>query len=96
MVTGPTGSGKSTTLAAMINKIHTEPRHFHVVVALAPGAREHIPQIPFRTVFLHWDLGAENETHTGDMTEDQFQTLFKTIAASVRDLLHTLRGPDAR
>ena len=26
LVTGPTGSGKSTTLAAMIDKINSEPR----------------------------------------------------------------------
>ena len=29
LVTGPTGSGKSTTLAAMIDRINTERRHHH-------------------------------------------------------------------
>src|SRR5882724_162078 len=35
LVTGPTGSGKSTTLAAMIDKINTE-RHDHILTIEAP------------------------------------------------------------
>jgi twitching motility protein PilT len=35
LVTGPTGSGKSTTLAAMIDKINTE-RHSHIVTVEDP------------------------------------------------------------
>ena len=35
LVTGPTGSGKSTTLAAMIDKINTE-RHEHIITIEDP------------------------------------------------------------
>src|SRR6201993_3242076 len=35
LVTGPTGSGKSTTLAAMLNKINTE-RHDHIITIEDP------------------------------------------------------------
>src|SRR5258708_13039603 len=35
LVTGPTGSGKSTTLAAMIDKINTE-RHEHILTIEDP------------------------------------------------------------
>ena len=35
LVTGPTGSGKSTTLAAMIDKINTE-RHDHILTIEDP------------------------------------------------------------
>src|SRR6185503_19898954 len=35
LVTGPTGSGKSTTLAAMIDKINTE-RHAHILTIEDP------------------------------------------------------------
>jgi twitching motility protein PilT len=35
LVTGPTGSGKSTTLAAMIDKINTE-RHEHIITVEDP------------------------------------------------------------
>ena len=35
LVTGPTGSGKSTTLAAMVDKINTE-KHFHILTIEDP------------------------------------------------------------
>ena len=35
LVTGPTGSGKSTTLAAMIDKINRE-RHEHIITIEDP------------------------------------------------------------
>ena len=35
LVTGPTGSGKSTTLAAMLDKINTE-RHEHILTIEDP------------------------------------------------------------
>ncbi len=35
LVTGPTGSGKSTTLASIIDKINTE-RHDHIVTIEDP------------------------------------------------------------
>jgi twitching motility protein PilT len=35
LVTGPTGSGKSTTLAAMVDKINTE-KHYHILTIEDP------------------------------------------------------------
>ena len=43
LVTGPTGSGKSTTLAAMIDKINTE-RHEHILTIEDPIEFVHIAQ----------------------------------------------------
>src|SRR5436190_2128798 len=40
LVTGPTGSGKSTTLAAMIDKVNTE-RHDHIVTIEDPNEFVH-------------------------------------------------------
>ena len=41
LVTGPTGSGKSTTLAAMIDKINTE-RHGHILTVEDPIEYLHV------------------------------------------------------
>ena len=43
LVTGPTGSGKSTTLAAMIDKINTE-RHEHIMTIEDPIEYLHTPK----------------------------------------------------
>jgi twitching motility protein PilT len=43
LVTGPTGSGKSTTLAAMIDRINSE-RRVHIVTIEDPIEFVHSPQ----------------------------------------------------
>jgi phosphate transport system protein len=79
-----------------LRPIHEEARHHHVVVALDPRTREHIPKIPFRTVFLEWDLDIPVDTLPKDLTEEQLAPLFKAVAHRVRKLMQTLRGPHAR
>jgi phosphate transport system protein len=78
-----------------VRPIHEEPRHWNVVVGLHPAAREHIPKLPFRTVFLDWTPGLEVADLPQDLTEEQMERLLKILAARVRDLMQTLRGPDA-
>lgn len=70
--------------------------HYHIVVVLENGIREHIQHIPFRTVLLEWDLGIEKTDLEEKWTEEQFAELFQEIAHRVRDLMQTLRGPRAR
>jgi len=90
------GIDVSGKVPRQLHPIHEETRHPHVVVALDPGAREHIPKIPFRTVFLEWDLGVDLRSLPENLTEDQMDTLFKALAHKVRQLMQTLRGPRAR
>lgn len=76
--------------------IHEEPRHWNVVVGLHPDAKKHIPRLPFRTVYLDWTTGLDIETLPEDMTEEQMSTRLKELSVRIRDLMVTLRGPDAR
>ena len=79
-----------------VRPIHEEPRHWNVVVGLHPDARDHIPKLPFRTVFLDWTSGLDVTSLPEDLTEEQMTALLKSVAVRVRDLMQTLRGPDAR
>lgn len=79
-----------------LRPIHEEPRHWNVVVGMHPDVREHIPRVPFRTVLLEWDLGLDPSNLPVDLTEEQMDALFKSIAVRVQDLMQTLQGPDAR
>lgn len=79
-----------------LRPIHEEPRHWNVVVGLHPDARDHIPALPFRTVFLDWTRTLDVTTLPQDLGEEQMNALFKSISVRVRDLMQTLRGPDAR
>lgn len=57
---------------------------FHVIVALEPGALEHLGAIPYSTVFLQWDV-----------PQDDPKQWLQAIASEVRELMTALRGADA-
>lgn len=79
-----------------LRPIHEEPRHWHIVVGLHPEARAHIAHLPFRTLFLDWTNVVSAEGLPEDLTEQQMDEALKSMKLSVRDLMLTLRGPDAR
>ena len=54
-MTGPTGSGKSTTLAAIIDKINTRPTAKHIVTIEDPVEFVHPNK---RSVFSHREVGS--------------------------------------
>lgn len=72
-----------------------EPKHFHVIIGLDDKAGEMIGEIPYKTVFLDWDLGP---CPFGDDDPDALERLegiYRQIATSLRELMVILRGPDA-
>lgn len=79
-----------------LRPIHEEPRHWHIVVGLHPEAREYIPRLPFRTLFLDWSNVVSVDGHPEDLSEEQMDEALKSVKLSVRDLMLMLRGPDAR
>ncbi len=79
-----------------LRPVHEEPRHFNVIVSLGQGVREHIPVVPFLTVLLEWDVGPCPHEAPDGPPEERYAEMYKSIAVSVRDLMETLRGPDAR
>jgi len=72
-----------------------EPKHFHVVIGLEEKTQERIGEIPYKTVFLNWDLGpcpfGEADPHATDRLEE----IYREIASRLRDLMEILRGSDA-
>lgn len=58
LVTGPTGSGKSTTLAAMLNEIN-ETQHKHILTIEDPVEFVHINK---RALFSHREVGSDTSS----------------------------------
>jgi len=79
-----------------MSPIHEATRHWNVVVGLHPEARRHIPNLPFRTVYLDWTKDLDIDSLPADMTEEQMSTRLKELSIRIRDLMTTLRGHDAR
>ena len=66
----------------------------HVIVSLQGPVRSYIPQLPFHTTALEWDVGPVPAGGAGEQVQ-QWEALYREIAGRVRDLMEILRGPNA-
>jgi phosphate transport system protein len=73
----------------------SEPKHFHVVIGLDEKARELIGELPYKTVFLNWDLGPCPFSEEDPDATGTLESMYRVIAGQMRDLMEVLRGPDA-
>lgn len=78
-----------------IPDLMAEPKHFHVVIGLDERAREKVGELPYKTVFLNWDLGPCPFTEDVGDPDQVLETMYRVIAGQMRDLMEVLRGPDA-
>jgi phosphate transport system protein len=76
-----------------LRPIEEEAQHFHVIVGLSRKAERHLTEIPFRTVFLSWDLGDLVGKET--LTQEEFEEMYQALTPKIQDLMQTLRGRDA-
>ena len=63
---------------------------YDVIVSLQGPMGDYLPQQPFRTVFLEWDVGQPPALTEG--AEEQYLAMYREITARVRDLMETLGG----
>jgi phosphate transport system protein len=85
------GVDVSDARPSMLEPLQDRPRHFHVIVRMAPSVREVIKDIPFRTVVLDWDVDAPP-----GLDPDTLEQVYEAVVVRVQDLMRTLAGPDAR
>lgn len=68
-----------------------ELAEFHLVVSLDGAVREHIPQLPFHTLGLEWDIAS-----LGDSPDEESLTAaYRELSTRIADLMQVLRGSDA-
>jgi phosphate transport system protein len=65
---------------------------FHVVVSLQGAVREALPQIPFHTTGVDWELGLPVE---GTTDPARLRELYRELGTRIGELMHLLRGQDA-
>ena len=66
-----------------------------LVISLEGPVSNYLPEQPFRTVFLDWDVGAPPDGLGDGATAERFTELYREITARIRDLMETLRGEEA-
>jgi hypothetical protein len=54
-----------------------------------------IGEIPYKSVFLNWDLGPCPLDEDDPEATDRLEEIYREIASRLRDLMAVLRGPDA-
>ncbi len=65
---------------------------YHVVVSLGPDVESRLPEIPFRTIFLRWDLGSVPDDLDQERAEELLVQVHGKIRYEVADLMEALRG----
>ncbi len=73
----------------------TEPKHFHVIIGLDEKAKDHLGEIPYKTVFLNWDLGPCPLGNDDPEALKRLEEMYREVATRLKALMETLRGPDA-
>lgn len=68
---------------------------YHVIVCLTPEASRHIPDVPYATVLLEWDLPKLSDPAVGDTLDARLAEIAKRLASEIRDLMVTMRGEEA-
>lgn len=72
-----------------------ELARFHLVIGLEEGARERLPEIPFRTVVLEWDIGPISNDLDRERSQAMLEKAYKDVADRMHHLMETLRGDEA-
>jgi len=78
-----------------IPDLMAEPKHFHVVIGLDEKAREKVGELPYKTVFLNWDLGPCPFGAQDPNGMERLERIYREIASRMKDLMLILVGPDA-
>jgi phosphate transport system protein len=72
-----------------------ELAELHLVVSLQGAVSDYLPQLPFHTSGITWEVGAAELAAGQAPGEEQLKTLYRELGTRIEDLMHLLRGPDA-
>jgi phosphate transport system protein len=75
---------------------HYELAEKHVVVSLHGPVRSFIPELPFHTTGLEWEIEPAGDDQLENLSIEQMEAVYRQIAAQVSDLMELLRGSGAR
>src|SRR5690606_3605260 len=68
---------------------------FHVIVCLTPEASRHIPDVPYATVLLEWDLPKLSAPDAGDSLDARLAEIAQRLGTEIQELMVTMRGEEA-
>jgi phosphate transport system protein len=75
---------------------HHEIAEKHVIVSLQGPVKNFVPELPFHTTGLEWDIGPVTDDEVSQLSTEEMEGIYRQIATRVSDLMELLRGADAR
>jgi phosphate transport system protein len=78
-----------------LDSLHGQLSSYHVIVSLGGDVRPHVPEVPYSTTVLEWDVGRGPEGMDQERAEKLLAEMTRRIAEEVRELMATLRGEGA-
>ena len=81
--------------SAALNLTEHELAELHLVVCLQGSVKDYLPQLPFHTAGLDWDIGASDLGAGQSPDEDKLKGMYRELNSRIADLMETLRGKDA-
>jgi len=79
-----------------VNFTEHELAEFHLVVSLQGPVSDYLPQLPFHTSGMEWDVGAGNIGQGQAPGDEQLKTLYRELGSQISEMMHMLRGEDAQ
>ena len=67
---------------------------YFVIVSLDGAIDRYVPQVPFHTSVMEWDVGSRPADMTGDALTRRYEELYRELSSHIRDLVETLRGEE--
>ncbi len=68
---------------------------FHVIISLQGTVKGYLPELPFHSVALEWDVGTPPAGLAAEQGHQRLEEVYREIAAQVQELMETLRGEGA-
>lgn len=92
---GELGVDIATAAPRPIDFTEHQLAEFHLVVSLQGPVREYLPQLPFHTSGLEWDIGAGSVGEGQSPDEETLRGMYRELGSQVSELMLMLRGQDA-
>ena len=92
---GEHGLELSGTSPRPLELTHHQLFEKHVIVSLQGPVKNYVPELPFHTTALEWDVGSAPTAGDDAENTKRLEAMYRQIALQVRDLMETLRGEDA-
>ena len=84
---------KAKGAPVLLDMTHEELAGYHVIVGLNQPVKSLVPEVPFHTAYLEWDVGPAPEDGQ-DAAENtrRLEEMYRELSANLRNLIETLRG----